>query len=194
MYIKIQFANSILVLIVTVIISIIIIFPIFINIKINFDSSIKKIYYEIKIFFIKILYGYIEKDTEGIIIHLNKRKAILIFYKDLFTMKDKAKPLKDYHLINFSSEISVGIKNDVIKALELGYLYNYIMFYIKWLTFNKKPYFNLDTKVNIYEEKNLFIYKCNSTVLLNLLMIIISLIKIFVEKIYYAIRNRLQQN
>ena len=175
-------------LIVTVIISIIIIFPIFINIKINFDSSIKKIY------FIKILYGYIEKDTEGIIIHLNKRKAILIFYKDLFSMKDKAKPLKDYHLINFCSEISVGINNDIVKALELGYIYNYIMFYIRWLTFNKKPYFNLDTKVNIYEEKNLFIYKCKSTVLLNLLMIIISLIKIFVEKIYYAIRNRLQQN
>lgn len=181
-------------LIVTVVVVLIIIFPIFINIKVNYDISIKKFYYEIRVFFIKTLYGYIEKHADGIIVHLNKRKAILIFYKDLLNMKDKAKPLKDYHLINFYSEIKIGIENNLINALELGFLYNIIMFYIKWFTYNKKPYFNIDNKIYIYEGKNIFSFMCKSTVLLNLLMIIISLIKIIVEKIYYAIRNRLQQN
>lgn len=165
----------------------------FINIDIKFEKN-HGLKYSIKIFFIKILYGKIEKQPEGIVIHLNKKKAILIFYKDIFGMKEKAKPLKDYHLINLNCQLDLGIKNNLIAATEIVFLYNYTTELIKWLTFNKKPYFSLQSKVNIYENKDIFNYSLKCTILLNLLMILISLIKIFVEKIYYAFRNRLQQN
>ena len=194
MYIYLIYADIKIVLTAIILIFSILIFTIFIYIDIKFDKDYGKIQYKIKVFFIKILYGYIEKASDGIIIHLNRRKAVLIYYKNLFGMKEKVKPLKDYHLIKFYSELNIGVRDNFLLSFEIGYFYNFISEIISWITYHKKPYFKLSNYVNVYENKNIFKYECDSTVVFNLLMVTISLIKILVGKIYYAIRNRLQQN
>jgi len=182
------------VLIITLIISAILIFPIFINFDLCFIKDNKKLYYKLSLFGIKVLRGYVELIKEGVVIHLNKYRAIIIPYKKLFGIRKKFKPLKDYHFIKFNSILELGGKNDLINAISAGFIHNYIFNYLEWFFYHKKPYVDLKYKTIIIKDTNKLNYYCNLTVIFNLLMVVISLIKILMEKIIYAIRNKARQN
>lgn len=179
----------------SIVIFITLIFPIFINLDACFIKERSKIYYKISLFYIiNILNGYIELIEEGIIIHLNKFKAVIIPYKNLLGMRKKFKPLKDYHFLRFNSILELGGENDLMNSFSIGYVYNYIFQYVNWFLYHQKPYVKLNNKTIIYKDDNRLNYYCNITVILNLLMILISVIKILMEKILYAIRNKTKQN
>ena len=94
MYIKIYNANIKIVLIAVITTFILLIFPIFIRFNFAYSNEAKKILYTVKLFnFIVIFYGYVEKIEEGIAIHLNKTKAIIITNDKIFDVKNKIKPL-----------------------------------------------------------------------------------------------------
>ena len=195
LYIKQINANIKLVLIATIIIFITLIFPIFINIKIQYLNKEKRLYFTISLYkVLRLLQGYIHLVFDGIAIHLSKFTAILIPYKNLLDMKNKIKPLKDYHVIKLNLSINVGNSESLIFPLFCAFLYRYIEENIKLILYNNKPYVELDGKINVYEGQNLFNFKLQGVAVLNLLMILISLIKIITEKVIYAIKNRKQQN
>jgi len=109
-------------------------------------------------------------------------------------IRKKFKPLKDYHFIKFNSILELGGKNDLINAISAGFIHNYIFNYLEWFFYHKKPYVDLKYKTIIIKDTNKLNYYCNLTVIFNLLMVVISLIKILMEKIIYAIRNKARQN
>ena len=195
LYIKYFYANIKIVLAIVITVFIILIFPLFLTFDINYKQSTKRVYYKIKLFnFVLLLYGYVEKIQEGIAIHLNRKTAIIITYDKIFDMKNKIKPLKDYHVINMQLQIDMGSEKGVLEPISIGYFINYISQYFEWLIVNSKPYVKFEKTINIYENEKLFSLKINATFVLNLLMITISAIKIIMEKIIYAIKNRKQQN
>ncbi len=155
----------------------------------------KKLFFSIKLFKVfKIFSGYAELKKDGIFIHLTHKKAILIPYSSLTGMKKKIKPLKDYHIIKWEFEADLGFATKTVLALETAFFVNYITSFINWLTSNIKPYLIIKNNVNVYESQNVFKMYFYGTILLNLLMIILSLIKIVLEKIIYALSTRKQQN
>ena len=170
------------------------IFPISLKGNLYFNNEEKRINYTIKIYGIfKILYGYFELDKDGVIIHLTKRKAILIKYSDILSIRKKFKPLKDYHLLKFNSRLDVGnLENEL--SIGLISLYGFINQILGEIFSMVKPYFNFNNTINIYENSNVLNYKCSAILVFNLLMILISALKIFVEKIIYAIKIRTKQN
>ncbi len=180
---------------VVVIVYAILIFPLFININIQYTKGTKILEYNIKLFsFIRVLFGYIELIDEGIIIHINNKKAILIFYNNLFSMRKKFKPLKDYHIFRFNTNISIGILDDEVQKLKLVFMYNYIFNVVGQCASQIKPYLSLKSKICLYENKDLLTFTVKTTFVLNILMILISIIKIILEKMIYAIKNRTQPN
>lgn len=174
----------------TVLLSIVIFFitPIFINGKFYFNKKHLKLFYKITLFgFIKILKGYAEVIEEGIIIHLTKKKALLIPYNNIFEIRKKVEPLRDYHLIKANFYFNLGNEESLFLPITFSFLINYAQSFIAWFFYHKKPYFDINTSINIYEKENVFEIKFDGTVVFNLLMILFSLIKILVGKMFYAI-------
>ena len=78
-----------------------------------------------------------------------------------------------------------------MNAFTKGFLINYLYQNVKWFLYHKKPYLDVNTIIKIYNEEVFNIYN-STTIVFNLLIIIISFIKIIVEKVFYALKHRKQ--
>jgi len=172
--------------------SLIIVFPIFVRLDVIYNDNAKKVFAKIYFFGILILNLYAHPIKEGIIFHLTKRKAVILQYNKIFSVRKKFKPIKDFHIINFDTLIEIG-SDDPINTLRNAFLINFLYTNVKWFFYNKKPYLDINTIIKTRDNKIFNIYN-NTTIIFNLLIILISLIKIIVEKIFYALKHRKQQN
>ena len=167
-----------------IIVYIVLIFPLFININVKYLKNINNLEYQIKLFkFITIFFGYIELIDEGIAIHVNNKKAILIFYKDIFSMRKKFKPLKDYHIFKLNTAILIGGLNNKEEKLGFCMMYSFISNIIGQYFSQIKPYLTLKSNISFYDNKDMFMLRVRTTFVFNLLMVLISFIKIILEKI-----------
>ena len=194
LHIILNFTNIKIVLASILIFLILIIFPIFLNIKIFFSWEIKKLFFLINIFGIKCLSGYFEILSDCIAIHLTDKFAIIIPLKNLLGMRTRVKPLKDYHFVKFNSTIEIGSKESLISNFAFAFIINYFYNFTLWFLSNSKPYINFNNKINLYQDNKKLNIIIDSTVIFNILMVLISIIKIIMEKIVYAFRNKKQQN
>ncbi len=187
-------ANIKIVLTIIIATLIIIIFPIFLNVKIVFDDS-NVLRYKINLFSIfKIFGGNVELLEDGIIIHLTKSKAILIKYSELIDLRKKFEPIKDFHLVQFITDIEMGAEDILDASGIISFSYLLISSIIKCIVNTFKPYVEMKTNIKISESKDIFGIKVRITLIFNLLIVIISAIKILMEKIIYAIKNTRQQS
>lgn len=190
LYIKYFNANIKVVLTAFIISYIILIFPVFLCINVKYKKEYKKLFYHVDIFSIKVLNGYIEIVKEGIAIHLTKRKAIIIPFKNMLEMRNKIRPLKDYHIIKLKLNVKFAVYESMILPISLTFLFNFALQFLQSILFYGKPYVKLFTDFSIYEKEDLLNINAKATIVFNLLMVIISFIKIGAEKIYYAVKNR----
>ena len=172
----------------------ILIFPIYINTNCFINKESKKIFFKIDAFkIIKIVGGYISFYKQGLAIHISEKKALLIPFKNFIGIKEKVKPLKDYHFIKFNSLIEIGTYDNLIFPIVFSNIYAWHNNLLGRILYNKKPYIDYRNDVNIIENENSLNVYVKLVTILNLLMILISLIKIITEKILNAI-NRKKQN
>ena len=161
----------------------ILIFPIKINVKLIISKELKKIFYCIKIFnLIKLNSGYVEIKQLKIYIHVSNKKAIMI--KPLSLGKNNFKIIKDYHVKDLISNIELG--GNTLNVNTIAFSINYIYLFIKWFIFYSKPYVKYQNKITIYNNDKLNIF-IKTGIYLNLIMIIVTLIKMLTEKIKNAI-------
>ncbi len=184
-----------IVLTATLIISVILIFPIFINIELFFSKNLKRLFFAFRLFgFISIIGGYIESVKEGFALHITEKKAFILSYSTLLNMRKKVKPLKDYHFKTIYSLSEIGYKDNSVAAVSVGFMINYIGFFVCRTLENEKPYLSIRNDINIYEGEDIFNYYFSGTVIVNILTVLLSIIKIIAGKVYYAIRKGIQQN
>ena len=170
---------------IVVVIFTVIIFPIFINVGSIFIAEDKKVYFNIRLFcLIPILSGYIERKNTKLFIHVSKNKALMVNLIDFTNIKKGVKPFFDYHFITQYSRIEIGNETNFLTPLSAGFLSSFIINIMRWVVINKKPYLKIDNNIFVYEEESKFNIFFKSTLVLNLLMIILSLIKIGIGKIY----------
>jgi len=161
----------------------ILIFPIKINVKLIISKELKKIFYSIKIFnLIKINSGYIEIKGLKIYIHVSNKKAIMI--KPLSLDKNNFKIIRDYHVKELISNIELG--GNTLNVNTIAFSANYIYLFIKWFISNSKPYVKYQNKNTIYNNDKINVF-IKIGIYLNLIMIIVSLVKMLTEKIKHAI-------
>ncbi len=175
-----------------IVIFIVLIFPLFLSIKTVYCFKQKKLFFGVYLFSIKILGGYVELVADGIAIHVTKKKAFLILYKNLIKMRVSVKPLQDYHFIKFKVYTDIGIKQNILPILSCVFFFDYVWQSATFFLKTQKTYITFENNINVYEGEPRFNVYIDTTILLNVLMIMISLIKIFVEKIVYGISKRKQ--
>lgn len=166
----------------------VLIFPIFVNISLFYPKNDKKIFFGLGLYGINLIGGYAEKFKKGISVFLNGKKRFYFYYKNMFKLRAKIKPLRDYHFISIYYYWDLGLKNTAAAAFS--------GFTAAWLTemfFGpvaiKKPYIKAGADINIYECEDVFDLYFKGTVALNLLALFLSAIKILTEKMIYAIRK-----
>ncbi len=193
LYIKKQFTNNKIVLATTIIIFILLIFPIFLTSNIAFIGEHKKIYFSIYMFNIfYLLGGYIEIKSVGIVIHFTKIKAKIIKFKSIKNITPNVSIVKDYHIKSVNAIIDVGTNKNLITTSSICFLIDYISKFIFQNFKMRKPYLYLSQEINIYENKKIFNNYLNITIMFNLIVIILSFIKILIGKLIYEFRKREQ--
>ncbi len=174
---------------------IVLIFPLFLNIKIVYSFKSKKVFYILQLFgFIKLNCGYIQILANNILIHVSDTKAIIIELIDIDGVKKSFKPFMDYHFIFFQSKTEIGLNNSLINSLSVAFMLNYIQNIVRWFLINKKQYLKINNVFNVYENHSKFNFYGEIIITFNLIMIIISVVKILMEKIIYEFRKSRQQN
>ena len=170
----------------------IIICPIFLSIYGCYVYQDNKVYFLINIFGkIKIIGGYLQILSDGVFVHYSNRKAFLIDRKKLLGLKKKFKPLKDYHILFWSSNLELGNKS-LLEIYVLAHSLNYLYETTRWVLRERKPYIKIENSIDLYENKEFINIYLKSKAVLNILMLLISVIKILVEKVIYVAKNRKQ--
>lgn len=170
------------------------IFPIFLNIDFGVRREYKRLFFRLKFFgFIPFIKGYIEIRGSEIFIFLGKKKVIIFPIKSVTGVKKKMKPLQEYHIYKANFITEFGLEDNLITSYEIAFLLNYFSSTVFNIITARKPYINLKSNFFIEENACLNLY-AKFTVVFNLFMIILSIIKIIMEKLIYAIRKSKQSN
>lgn len=167
----------------------ILIFPIFFGANIRFNLEEKRIFAVIKLFGVKVFTFYIDILSEGLIIHLTKKYAVIVPFAKIFDVRKKVEPLKDYHIIRFSSVIEIASEENPLFAYYIAHVLRFFNEFILWFFTCYKPYLKINNITNADYGKNELKINIKFTIVFNLLMVIFSIIKIGVGKLNYAIKK-----
>ncbi len=165
------------------------IFPIFLSVNCNYLEENKTLYFKFKLFKIRIFYGAIRVISQGVAIQIYRKRTIIVPFNKLVSVREKVEPLKDYHFIKFTSDIEIGNQENPLSAILIACSVNTFYNYLHWYLSCIKPYVKINNNVKVHTDKNVLKLKFNLTVIFNLLMIVLSLIKILVGKLNYAIKK-----
>ncbi len=150
-----------------------------------------KLYFQLELFNIMpIFFGIAKITASQINISSNFFKLKTFQYKNLIKIKSKVKPLKDYHIINFNLLIDTDYNENFIITAYSAFLYQRAVETIGSILSIKKPYFKLNCQFNAREGDDLLKIYLKSTLIFNTLMIILSIIKILMEKLIYVFRKK----
>jgi len=193
LYIFIVNADIISVLFWTISIYLLLTFPIFVNFYGYYATKENKAFFGVDIFgIIKIVSGYAQIIKEGICIHINDKKAVIIPFQKILGLRKSFKPLKDFHIVRANLIVELSGAVDFFYPLSCIFTINYFVNSFGFYLSNIKPYVKLRSTTTLNLNRDYSDFLLNFTVILNLLMVIISFIKILMEKIIYASRKRKQ--
>ena len=167
----------------------IIIFPIFLSVNCSYLDESKTVYFKFKLFKIKIFVGTIRVLCQGVLLEISKKRTVIIPFNKLVNVRKKVEPLKDYHFIKFTSNIEIGNQDNPLSAIVIAHnvntFFNYLHGYVSCI----KPYVKIENSVKVHTDRDELKFKFDLTIIFNLLMIVLSLIKILVGKLNYAIKK-----
>lgn len=169
---------------VVILVFIILISPIFLNIKFIFQKNKREVFVIVKLFnLFSIIKCRIRIENTNILLFINKKFFKCVSLNKLLNMRKNIEPLKDYHIINFKILFSIGLKEQLYSGFFYSSLYSMLINTLYPIIKVKKPYLNFENYLNIDLDKNDLQVYLKTTVLLNLLMIFLSFIKILIGKI-----------
>lgn len=181
------------IVLITILIVVLLNFPIFLDANVIYKRETNKVALDFKIYrLLRVFSGFIKPVENGIEIYYHK-KMKKIFYTKMLGIRKTIKPFYDYHFIKVKTKIEIGNGNSLIMPLSKGFLLYYVNSFIRDFLKYKKPHLKIDNTINVYENENLFNVFFETKIILNLLMIVISLIKIISGKIINA-KKISQQN
>ena len=168
----------------------ILIFTIFISVSAKYDKNVKVLFMTFRLFNVRIITISAKIFPKGLAINITNKKTILIPFTKLFDARKKFEPLKDYHFIKFNFELEIGSEENAPQTLFFAHNVNTFFNYFHWFLTFYKPHVKIDNNVKIHLDKNEFKIRAKLVIVFNLLMILLSLIKIIMEKINYALKKR----
>ncbi len=179
-----------------IIISIIVaFFPIKINSYINHKSKYKRLFFRIKLYsFLPVFSGSIEIKNKNIKLLLPFNIQVKIPFKRLFNVRKTFYSLQDYHIKDITFVIETGSDNCLIVPSVFSFVFSYIYTIINKILLTNKPYLQLKSGIFLYEKEEKFNFYLKLSLYFNLFMVILTFVKIIMEKILNGLRKTRQQN
>lgn len=167
------------------------IFPIFLKLEFFYDKDKLKVYFAFKLYgFLKIFGGYIEIIKEGLAVHVSKSKAIIIPIQ-IFEIKNQFSLSKDYKIVSIYILSEIGVTGENVLPFFLVGMEN-VFFKIFFPVFSTlKTGVKLKNDILVYENENLLKISAQINVAFNVIILIITFIKILLRKI---LNERKKQN
>ncbi len=170
---------------------VLLIFPIFIKIRVYADCINLELYFNILLFNVfKGLYGKVNLSKKNVNIWLKNKKTMCYPISIIFDIQKPFKPLNDYHLITFKSIVEVGVNTANCNVLMFTQAVNQAFGYVANYVSVSKPYVKLRNDIIIKEKNEKLQIYINTIFVFNFLIVLMSFIKILGEKIIYANRKK----
>ena len=168
---------------------IILIFPLFLNVSTIFVKNNKKTYFVIRLFFIKIVCGYIQIINRGMAIHLSDTKAIIIKYKDFLDLRKSFTLFKDYTINKIFLKVEIGDSFGELNTMTTSFLFDFAFNMIEMILLRKKNYLSCKREIVVEENSNCVNIYFETKILFNFLVLILSFFKIVGGRIIYGIKK-----
>lgn len=144
----------------------------------------KKIYFSVYLYgFLKFLSGYTTFEKKYIAIHVNNKKAVLIYSSDLLETGTKYKKLKNFEIFEIKSLTEIG-KSTSDGELGIVVILKSVVLQLEIFYKNKKKFAELKNDFIINEQTegvNIFL---STKVVFNFFVLLTALLKKILEKIY----------
>ncbi len=184
LYKKTAIADIKIVLLFAVLFYLILIFPIFINLKVGYIGSIKKALFGAYLYSkIKTFSGYIEGDRSGLFLHYSNKKALLINYNSIRIKNDDIDLMKEYNVLKVKTWAEIPIKELSINLATYSFVLNYANVMLKRHLLNRKSYLKIHNNADFILCGQDFNFVLEIVVVFNILTVIITLLKLLVRKI-----------
>lgn len=168
-------------------------FPIFITVFGIVSKQKKGIGFEIVLYgFLKVFKGSIFKRGSFLLIEHTFKKKYYMPVSEIFSMKTTIKPLKDFHILKLKTLTEIGLNGDVFLPCMGISVFKFLNNGICKIINADKPYLKLKNDVNLYENRDCFNVYIKTVVVFNLMMVLLSLIKIIIGKLVYAVKKSKQ--
>ena len=173
---------------------ILLIFPLFLGLKFRLNGSEKSAYYSIKLFGITVSKGrlVLSDEKDGIKVFKKGKLSKTIYWRQFFTYNSAIKPFSDYSVTSVKTCLMLGDKDSIITPFIVLNILSFISEFFMWFFALNKPYLKIDNSFFVLEQKDVFDFKINIKILFNVLMVLLSVIKIVMEKIINGSKNRKQ--
>jgi len=177
----------------TLIGAIIILFPIFVCIDTHLDVRANKVWFSVRLFyFLKLVGGYMQLTSEGIAIHLSKKKGIILPYSQLLDTRKKFDITSGFQLIRLHSSLETNGANEAYGILIASAFQtaSYIVF--SFLT-AQHPFISLENNILLSRQNNLTV-SMHMVTCFNLLILLIAVCKKILEGIINGTKKKNRQH
>ncbi len=179
--------------IVTAIIAAVLLFPIFIQSYVFWDSETKKAGFAVYFAgIVRILSGYAQLYTGGIVFHLSEKKAVILPYAELLNARKKFEITRGFVVCSYKQIIEVGGAQYASAALTIGLLLRKITDLV-FYGLQKKKDIKLCGEVITDMNRKGVRATIRAVIAFNLLILFIAAVKILLERLLAYGRKRKKQ-
>lgn len=168
------------------------IFPVFCSLLGYYDHQNKRIYLAVYFYGIKIWSGYIAFANNKAYLHYSNRKASVLRLESPQGIRQQFNLTKGIEFYGITLFAEYGSTENLILPFKIGTIQKIVTDIIFSVLKTKKDFLRLKSNVLLSAEETYFCFSAKAMVLFNLLTLFMIGIKILLEKILHAGKNRKQ--
>ena len=173
---------------------ILLIFPLFLKVTLELNGGEKAAFFTLKLFGINIGKGrlVLSDEKDGVRLYKKGKLVKTIYWRQMFSFNTAIKPFSDYSIISVKTCLTLGREESVMAPIIITNILSFISEFFKWFFALNKPYLKINDSYFIEEKQDVFDLKISIRILFNVLMVLLSIIKIVTEKIANGTKSRKQ--
>lgn len=170
----------------------ILLLPILLRINVFADMRRGKVYFALYLFRVfKIYGGYVTFYNRGIAFHLSKKKALLLPYSNIMNARSKFAVGKGFILLSVSQISDIGVKDNAAVCVFLAAAIHSVLAVVGGQLRKIKGCRNIQSSIMIQEGETCFKVSVTATLAFNLVILLVSSVKLLLQKIRgYVYENK----
>lgn len=163
-------------------------FPVFVSLDGYLDPAENRVWFSLSIFRLRLFGGYAELKSDGIAVHLTKKKAVYVFYRQMADTRKKFEITKGFQLWKFHQIIETGGAQNPLSVLTAAAIRSAGDAVFSVLQ-TRYPFLSLKNSI-LFENRPCLKITFQTTLIFNGLVVTIAITKKILEAIINWIRKK----